>query len=199
MPESAQKVLNELTNAGLLSSNEVTKYDDVIKVGVEALLQRLVDEKRITDYQARKFLAGESSDIYFGDYVVMEELGKGGMGTVLLAKHRRMDREVAIKVLPVTALESEDSVARFYQEMKVAAQLTHPNIVHAYDAGEHHGFHYLVMEYVRGHDLARVLDQLGPIPAQLALDYIQQAAKGCLLYTSPSPRDATLSRMPSSA
>lgn len=178
MPESAQKVLSELTNAGLLSSDEVTKYDDVVKVGVEALLERLVEEKRITDYQARKFLAGESSDIYFGDYVVMEELGKGGMGTVLLAKHRRMEREVAIKVLPVTALESEDAVARFYQEMQVAAQLTHPNIVHAYDAGEHHGFHYLVMEYVRGHDLAHVLDQLGPIPVQLALDYIQQAAKG---------------------
>ena len=137
MPESAQKVLSELTNAGLLSSDEVTKYDDVVKVGVEALLERLVEEKRITDYQARKFLAGESSDIYFGDYVVMEELGKGGMGTVLLAKHRRMEREVAIKVLPVTALESEDAVARFYQEMQVAAQLTHTNIVHAYDAGEH--------------------------------------------------------------
>ena len=178
MPESAQKVLSELTNAGLLSSDEVTKYDDFVKVGVEALLERLVEEKRITEYQARKFLAGESSDIYFGDYVVMEELGKGGMGTVLLAKHRRMEREVAIKVLPVTALESEASVARFYQEVKVAAQLTHPNIVHAYDAGEHHGFHYLVMEYVRGHDLAHVLDQLGPIPAHLALDYIQQAAKG---------------------
>lgn len=178
MPESAQKVLSELTNAGLLSSDEVTKYDDVIAVGVEALLERLVEEKRITQYQARKFLAGESSDIYFGDYVVMEELGKGGMGTVLLAKHRRMDREVAIKVLPVKALESQDSVARFFQEVKVAAQLTHPNIVHAYDAGEHHGFHYLVMEYVRGHDLAHVLDQLGPIPPHLALDYIQQAAKG---------------------
>ena len=178
MPESAQKVLSELTNAGLLSSDEVTKYDDVVKVGVEALLDRLVEEERITRYQAQKFLAGESSDIYFGDYVVMEELGKGGMGTVLLARHRRMEREVAIKVLSVNALDSDASVARFYQEVKVAAQLTHPNIVVAYDAGEHHGFHYLVMEYVRGHDLAHVLDNLGPIPAHLALDYLLQAAKG---------------------
>jgi serine/threonine protein kinase len=100
------------------------------------------------------------------------------MGTVLLAKHRRMDRQVAIKVLPVTVLESKDAVARFYQEVKVAAQLTHPSIVHAYDAGEHHGFHFLVMEYVPGHDLAQVLSQLGLIPISLALDYISQAASG---------------------
>ena len=100
------------------------------------------------------------------------------MGTVLLAKHRRMDRKVAIKVLPVTALESKDAVARFYQEVKVAARLTHPSVVHAYDAGEHRGFHYLVMEYVEGHDLSQVLSQLGIIPAPLALDYISQVAGG---------------------
>ena len=161
-----------------MSSAEVTKFDEEIKVGVDALLDRLVQDARITRYQADKFKAGQSSDIYFGDYIVLEELGRGGMGTVLLAKHRRMEREVAIKILPVTALESEASVARFYQEVKVAAQLTHPNIVHAYDAGEHHGFHYLVMEYVKGHDLARVLEHMGPIPVPLALDYLLQATQG---------------------
>ena len=53
-----------------------------------------------------------------------------------------------------------------------------PNIVHAYDAGEHHGFHYLVMEYVPGYDLAEVLSQLGPVPLSMALDYLKQACKG---------------------
>lgn len=178
MPESAKQVLHELTAAGLLSSAEVTKFEDEINVGVDALLDRLVADQRITDYQAQKFREGQSSDIYFGDYIVLEELGRGGMGTVLLARHRRMDREVAIKILPVTALESESAVARFYQEVKVAAQLTHPNIVHAYDAGEHHGFHYLVMEYVKGHDLARVLEHMGPVPLTLALDYLLQTAQG---------------------
>ena len=178
MPQSAEKLLNELTAAGILSADEVTQFEQEIAVGVEALLDRLVADERITRYQAEKFLAGKSSDIYFGDYIVLEELGRGGMGTVLLARHRRMDREVAIKILPVTVLESETAVARFYQEVKVAAQLKHPNVVHAYDAGEHHGFHYLVMEYIRGHDLSRVLEQLGPVPPQMALDYIEQAAQG---------------------
>jgi len=178
MAESAQKVLHELTAAGLLSSDHATKYGEELETGAEALLTRLVQDGHITQYQCDKFKVGKASDIYFGDYVVIDKLGQGGMGTVLLAKHRRMDRKVAIKVLPVTVLESKDAVARFYQEVKVAGQLTHPNIVHAYDAGEYHGFHYLVMEYVPGHDLAQVLTQLGPIPAPMALDYISQAASG---------------------
>ena len=178
MPESAERLLSELTAAGILSPDEATQFDREIAVGAEALLERLVADGRITQYQADKFLAGKASDIYFGDYVVQEELGRGGMGTVLLARHRRMEREVAIKVLPVTILESETAVARFYQEVKVAAQLTHNNIVHAYDAREHHGFHYLVMEYVRGHDLAKVLEQLGAIPVHMALDYVEQVAQG---------------------
>jgi len=178
MAESAQRVLHELTAAGLLSSGHVTKYSEEIKTGAEALLTRLVKDGHITQFQSDKFNAGEASEIYFGDYVVLDKLGQGGMGTVLLAKHRRMDRQVAIKVLPVTVLESKDAVARFYQEVKVAGQLTHPNIVHAYDAGEHMGFHYLVMEYVKGHDLAQVLSHMGPVPATLALDYIYQAASG---------------------
>jgi serine/threonine protein kinase len=178
MAESAQKVLHELTAAGLLSSDHATEYGEELETGSDALLNKLVSDGHITQYQAEKFKAGKASDIYFGDYVVIDKLGQGGMGTVLLAKHKRMDRKVAIKVLPVTVLESKDAVARFFQEVKVAAQLTHPSIVHAYDAGEHHGFHYLVMEYVEGHDLAEVLQQLGPIPVELALDYISQTASG---------------------
>ena len=178
MPDSANKVLHEITQAGLLSSDQVTKYDRELDTSVDALLKRLIDEGHITSYQADKFRLGLASDIAFGDYLVMDKLGQGGMGTVLLAKHRRMDRKVAIKILPVTALESEAAVARFYQEVKVAAQLTHPNIVHAYDAGEQNGFHYLVMEYVPGHDLANVVYQLGSLPVNLAIDYILQAALG---------------------
>ncbi|MEM9943375.1 MAG: serine/threonine-protein kinase [Planctomycetota bacterium] len=178
MAESAQKVLHELTQGGLLSSDHVTKYGEELDTGADALLTRLVEDGRITQYQANKFKEGRSADIYFGDYVILDKLGQGGMGTVLLARHRVMDRQVAIKVLPVTVMDSKSAVARFYQEVKVAAQLTHPNIVHAYDAREHHGYHYLVMEYVAGHDLAEVVGQLGSIPSTLALDYIAQTASG---------------------
>ena len=179
MPQdSALKVLHELTAAGLLSSDAVTRFSTEIESGADALLDKLLAENVITQWQADKFRAGQASDIFLGEYLVLRELGRGGMGTVLLARHLRMDREVAIKVLPVTAMESESAVARFYQEVKVAAKLIHPNIVHAYDAGEHHGFHYLVMEYVEGHDLAHVSHEIGPLPLSMALDYIRQAAVG---------------------
>lgn len=178
MAESAKKVLQEVTAAGLLSSDHVTDYSKEIDTGADALISKLIKDGCVTEYQAEKFRSGQSAEIYFGDYIVIDKLGQGGMGTVLLAKHRRMDRKVAIKVLPVTALESKDAVARFYQEVKVAARLTHPSVVHAYDAGEHRGFHYLVMEYVEGHDLSQVLSQLGIIPTPLALDYISQVASG---------------------
>ena len=111
MPDSAQKVLQELTAAGLVSADQATDFDAELKTGAEALLARLVSDGHITAYQSDKFLNGQASDIYFGDYVVLEKLGQGGMGTVLLAKHRRMDRKVAIKILPVTALDSEAAVA----------------------------------------------------------------------------------------
>ena len=176
--ESALKVLHELTAAGLLSSDAVTRFGQEIESGSEALLAKLVDDEVITQYQATKFHEGKASDICFGDYLIINELGRGGMGTVFLARHQRMDREVAIKVLPVTTMESKSSVARFYQEVKVAARLKHPNIVHAYDAGEHQGFHYLVMEYVEGHDLAHVCHEIGPLPLDMVLDYVRQTCQG---------------------
>ena len=157
MSESAQKVLHELTSAGLLSSDQATDYGLEIQTGTEALLSKLLTDGRITEYQAQKFREGRSTDIYFGDYVVIDKLGQGGMGTVLKARHRRMDREVAIKVLPVTVLESQDAVARFYQEVKVAAQLTHPNIVGIYDSGMHQKEPFLVMEFIDGPNLDKYL------------------------------------------
>ena len=62
--------------------------------------------------------------------------------------------------------------------MKAAARLSHPNIVTAYDAGEHAGTHYLVMEYVVGRDLAAIVKEKGPLPLRQAIDYVQQAARG---------------------
>jgi len=85
---------------------------------------------------------------------------------------------VAVKVLPAKALENEDAVKRFYREVEAAARLLHPNIVAAYDAGEHEGLHYLVMEYVDGVDLSELVKEQGPMSIKQAVDYIVQAARG---------------------
>jgi serine/threonine protein kinase len=100
------------------------------------------------------------------------------MGVVLKARHRRMDRLVAIKVLPAASLKSASAIERFYREVKAAARLMHPNIVAAFDAGEHEGMHYLVMEYVEGQDLGQIVANRGPLSVAQAVECILQAAKG---------------------
>ncbi|TWT96318.1 Serine/threonine-protein kinase PknB [Neorhodopirellula pilleata] len=111
-------------------------------------------------------------------YDVERVLGRGGMGIVLKARHQRMRRDVAIKVLPETAFRDPASVDRFYREVQAVAQLSHPHIVAAYDAGEQDEIHYFVMEYIQGQDLEKIVKQLGPLAVEDAVECIIQAAKG---------------------
>ena len=91
-------------------------------------------------------------------YRIVKRLGTGGMGTVYLAEHRLMDRSVALKVIRRDLLGNEVSVERFRREVRAAARLAlHPNIVAAYDAEQAGDSHFLVMEFVEGVDLARLV------------------------------------------
>jgi len=113
-----------------------------------------------------------------GEYRLLKELGRGGMGTVYKALHIQLDREVALKVMPEERLADREAVARFHREMKVVGRLDHPNIVRAYDAREVEGAHFLVMEYVDGMDFAELVRRLGPLPAADACELARQAAEG---------------------
>ncbi|MBI5441095.1 MAG: serine/threonine protein kinase, partial [Deltaproteobacteria bacterium] len=97
----------------------------------------------------------------FGNYEVVEELGRGGMGRVYLARHVPLQRDVALKLLAERFAEDEVYVQRFLREARAAARLNHPNIVQIYDFGQV-GLHwYLAMEYVDGRSLAGFLTVLG--------------------------------------
>lgn len=91
------------------------------------------------------------------DFRIIEKVGQGGMGAVYKAVHQRMQRTVALKVLPSGMIGDQSAIARFNREMSVLGQLNHPNIVQAFDAGDHDGQHYLAMEFIDGQDLATVL------------------------------------------
>jgi len=110
-----------------------------------------------------------------GEYAILGKIGAGGGGQVYKAEHQRMERIVALKVLPKS---TPKAVKRFHQEVKAAAKLIHPNIVTAFDAGEHEGMPYLVMEYVEGKSLDQVVDDGGPLQVDTACDFIAQAARG---------------------
>ena len=108
---------------------------------------------------------------------MLDRLGAGGMGTVLKARHRRMKRVVALKVL-ATALSTDESfVQRFQREVETIARLKHPNIVMAYDADECELGHFLVMEFVDGRDLSSIVAKTGPLDIAQAIDYTLQAAR----------------------
>ncbi len=142
------------------------------------MAQRLVREKKLTLFQAAQVYRGRGAALVLGNYVVLEKIGQGGMGIVYKAHHRVMDRVVAIKVLPAALAKDEQAVRRFHREVRAAAQLVHPFIVTAFDAYEHRGSLYLVMEFVDGQDLGSLARQHGPLPVNDVLDFMLQAAKG---------------------
>ncbi len=100
------------------------------------VLPELVERGLLTDYQAGRIEAGTAFGLILGNYRVLDRLGAGGMGVVFRAEHIRMRKQVAIKVLPFSPERDERILRRFFCEIRAIAQLNHPNIVGAIDAGE---------------------------------------------------------------
>ena len=132
----------------------------------------------MTPYQINQLLQGRGHELVLGPYLILERLGEGGAGQVFKARHQKMNRVVALKVIRRELLADAEVVGRFYREIQVVSQLDHPNVVHAYDAGPVGATHFLAMEYVEGTDLGRLVKQSGPLPVLQACEYIRQAALG---------------------
>jgi serine/threonine-protein kinase len=144
----------------------------------EDLARELVRRGWATVYQLRLVWAGRGSELVLGQYVLLDRLGEGGMGQVFRARHLRLDRIDALKVIRPEHVASPHAHARFLREARAAARLSHPNIVRVYDAGESGGTLFLAMEYLPGIDLARLVQAAGPLPPGEACDYLRQAALG---------------------
>jgi serine/threonine protein kinase len=136
-----------------------------------------------------------------GGYRLEEPIGGGGMGHVFRARHTFLDRTVAVKVLRPDRQLDPLLNARFLREMKGLGQLDHPHVIRATDAGQQGGLLYLVMDYVEGIDLSRLVQQLGPLPAAEACELVRQAALGLeyvrsqgLVHRDIKPSNLLLSR-----
>ncbi len=136
----------------------------------------LVEAGYINAWQAKQLLAGRTR-FNLGQYRVIDSLGRGGIGQVFLAEHLVLKRRVAIKVLPREKCTPE-GVENFLREVRLVAQLDHPNLVRALDAGEDGQVHYLVLEYVEGQDLRKLVQATGPLPVPQAATVIAQVAAG---------------------
>jgi serine/threonine protein kinase len=143
-----------------------------------SFLRELVRRGWLTSYQASQIAHGNEKELLLGPYHLLEPIGEGGMGKVFKARHVRMDRIVALKIIPEDCLGNDIALARFNREVQAVAKLSHPNIVTAYEVNQEGTTHYFTMEFMEGIDLAKLVRQSGPLPIPQACDYIRQAALG---------------------
>ena len=113
-----------------------------------------------------------------GEYEILAKLGEGGMGAVYQARHVRLEKIVALKILPQQRANAPRARARFEREMKAVGRVSHPNIIEAMDARDIEGTTVLVMEYANGLDVAEVVRRCGPLAPADACEIVRQVAMG---------------------
>jgi serine/threonine protein kinase len=172
--------IENLTQSGILTPEQAEELPSVSTQASDPkeLAKLLVSKGWLTTYQVKQIWNGMGNDLMFGPYVLLHRVGEGSMGVVFKARHRKMERDVALKVIKADRLTSPEAARRFQREIRAGSVLAHPNIVMAYDADKVGDKHFFAMEYVEGIDLAVIVKQRGPLPIPEACEYIRQAADG---------------------
>src|SRR5258708_23216580 len=111
-------------------------------------------------------------------YRIVGLLGRGGMGEVYRADDLKLGQPVALKFLPEHLLSDGAALARFHREVRIARQVSHPNVCRVYDIGEIEGRHYLSMEFIKGEELSSLLRRIGRLPADKATEIARQLCAG---------------------
>ncbi|MCS7020849.1 MAG: serine/threonine protein kinase [Gemmataceae bacterium] len=182
-PSTVEEMLERVRRSGIVPSEQLEAFlarQEAAARSPAELLERLQAAGLITAFHADKLAAGKYKGFVLGSYLILDQLGSGGMGQVFLAEHIRMHRLVALKVLPPHAYDDPTARERFFREARAAAQLDHPNIVRVYDLCEEGPLLFLVLEYVDGTSLQQIVARHGPLPIAQACDYVRQAAFGLL-------------------
>ncbi len=180
---TVEHVLAFMIEGGLLSPRESKAFAERFSVKSDSTTaEQLVGELRrsgkLTDFQWKALQQGRGAELILDNYVLLDRLGQGGMGTVYKARHTTLHRTMAIKTLAKRLMADQASAARFEREMEAIGALSHPHIVRAAHAGQMRGTLFLVMEYVEGRDLNEVSRRCGPLRTPDACELVRQAALG---------------------
>lgn len=180
MRESPRKSIPDLDRTRTIDSGSQNRDSSN---GYASERNELTNEYRADEQQASgarlQTSDGEvQAGIRIGVYDLVEKIGQGGMGSVWKAKHTKLDRWVAIKLLPSDWVRNQEAVKRFEAEMRATAKIEHPNIVKAFDAGEYKGNPYLVTEYVEGWDLSKLVKSRGTLSVADCCKIMSKVALG---------------------
>jgi serine/threonine protein kinase len=173
MQQAVDSFLRTVLKSGLLTREQL---QDAVRAlprerrdDPRALADHLIRTGRLSRFQAQKLLKGTSLGLILGPYQVLSPIGKGGMGTVYLARDSRSQQLLALKVLPPKKAREEDRLlARFRREMEMCRRVAHKHLAYTYDAGVEQGVYYIAMEYIPGKSLYRLVHDHGPLDVQRA-------------------------------
>lgn len=183
-PSTIPDLLDRLRRSGLVPQERLDGFLDGLRASGHSptdkldLLARMIDAGMITQFHADKLAAGKYKGFQIGSYLILDQIGTGGMGQVYLAEHTAMRRLVALKVFPPYSSDDEVAKARFLREARAAAALDHPNIVRVFDLCQEGRLLYLVMEYVEGVSLQALVVRHGTLSVSAACHYARQVAFG---------------------
>lgn len=174
------QVVQTLVQVSLLTQSQGERLFAEInrrKLTVATLLKGLERSGRITTFQKDILASGNGMVLKFGDYLLLEVLGRGGMGIVYKALHLKTNLVIALKTLNPETAKSTLATKRFLREAQAASQLHHPGIVRAFNVGEVDGTPFLEMEFIGGQTLSQCVRRHGPLQPEVAIDYTLQIAR----------------------
>jgi eukaryotic-like serine/threonine-protein kinase len=170
--------LDHLKTSGLLAEEQLAAVSGLLSKSQTGLVVAdLVDQGLLTRFQVKQLEAGQAKGLVLGQYHLLDELGRGGYGCVYKARHKLMNRIVALKVIAPERVEDSRARAWFRREVLAATQLAHPNIALAYDADEIDGVLFFAMEFIDGLNLDTLVRERGPVPIGTACEMLLQTAK----------------------
>jgi len=180
MASSVQLFLESLEQSKLLGDRQLTEARSLAhgETLPKTIAKKLVKRRYLTRWQARVLVAGKKGPFFFENYELLEPLGHGAMGSVFKARQKAMTRIVALKIMSPRLLKNQRALTRFKREIRAAAALDHPHIIHAFDAGCAKSKYFLVMEYAAGHDLRDWIAAAGKSSVKWCCECIRQAALG---------------------
>jgi serine/threonine protein kinase len=182
-PPTVARFLKSVLRSGLLDREGLQaalrgvpreQRDDAL-----ALADHLVKTGYLSRFQARKLLKGAALGLILGPYQVLAPIGRGGMGTVYMARDSRSGGLVALKVLPPHRARAEERMlARFRREMELSRRVAHPHLAWTYEVGQVRSVYYIAMEYIPGKNLSRLVAADGPLEVPRAARLMAEVASG---------------------